>query len=123
MTKIDKAHKILRSWALEYHESGEYDDAVNIVFDGYLEDDDGCTDEAQPCYAIFVHKDSLQRHFPPHDNSHGFIAHRPDQEVCFYVWLNLDSSEDQEINEPESDINIDEFYDIIIELDRRYRDS
>jgi hypothetical protein len=119
-TKALKADEILRSWALEFHESGDYDDSIKIVFDGYLEDDDGLTDESQPCYAIFVHKDSLSGKFPPQDDSNGFIAHRSDQEVCFYVWLNLETDEEQEINEPDTDLNIEDFYDIIIAIEEKY---
>ena len=118
-----QAEAILRHWAQQFHECGDYDDGVKIVHDGYLTDDDGNEDEDQPCYAIFVHRDSLSSNFPAHDTAHGLIAHRPDEEACFFVWLNLATGEDQEINIPETELDVDQVYQIIINIQRKYDDQ
>lgn len=115
-----KAESILHTWANEFHECGDFDDGIKIVFDGYFTDDDGTEDENQPCYAIFVHRDSLRGNFPEHDTAHGFIAHRPDEEACFYVWLDLTTGQEQEINTPDTELDIKKVYRIIIEIQHKY---
>lgn len=115
-----QAEAILRHWAQQFHECGDCDEGVKIVHDGYLKDDDGNEDEDQPCYAIFVHRDSLSGIFPAHDTAHNLIAHRPSEEACFYVWLNLATGEDQEINIPDTELDVDQIYRLIVEIERKY---
>lgn len=118
-----QAESILRSWAQQFHECGDFDDGIKIVHDGFLTDDDGNEDEDQPCYAIFVHRDSLSGQFPEHDSHGGLVVHRPSEEVCFYVWLDLDSGQDQEINEPNTALDLNDFYRMIIEIQSKYEDQ
>lgn len=123
MNTQQKAEAILRTWAEQFHECGDYDDGIKIVHDGFLTDEDGNEDENQPCYAIFVHRDSLRGDFPEHDTEHGSIAHRPDEEACFYVWLDLATGEDQEINTPDTELDIKKVYRTIIDIQRKYDDQ
>ena len=123
MNTQQNAEAILRTWAEQFHECGDYDNGIKIVHDGFLTDDDGNEDENQPCYAIFVHRDSLRSDFPEHDTAHGLIAHRPDEEACFYVWLDLATGEDQEINTPETELDIKKVYRTIIDIQRKYDDQ
>lgn len=120
MSIEQQAEAILRNWAQQFHQRGDYDEGIKIVHDGYLTDEDGNEDEDQPCYAIFVHRDSSTGSFPAHDTSHGLIAHRPSEEACFYVWLNLATNQDQEINTPDTELNVDLVYRLIVEIESKY---
>lgn len=84
--------KVVGEWAREYDEYEECPDAISIVFDGYSEvDEEEGLEEAlrSRSYAVFVHKLSATEDFvfPEHDVAHGVVVHRPDEEVCFFVWL------------------------------------
>jgi hypothetical protein len=118
-----QAEKILHTWALNFHKFDEYPDGISIVPDGFAMDDDDNEDPQQPCYAIFVHRDSLSGQFPEHDTYGGIVVHRPIEEVCFYVWLDLATNQEQEINTPDTELDLDEFYRMIIEIQRSYRDQ
>ena len=118
-----QAEKILCAWALEFHECGDYDDGISIVQDGYAMDDDDNEDTQQPCYAIFVHRNSLRSTFPKHDTHRGLIMHRPSEEVCFYVWLDLASGKEQEINSPDTKLDLNQFHSMIIDIQRKHEDQ
>jgi hypothetical protein len=118
-----QAEKILHTWALQFHECDDCPDGITIVPDGFAMDDDDNEDPQQPCYAIFVHRDSLSGEFPEHDTHGGIVVHRPKEEVCFYVWLDLSSDQEQEINMPDTELDLNEFYRMIVEIQRRCDDQ
>lgn len=120
MKTEDAAHAILRLWAKQFHDYGDYDEGIKIIHDGYAMDDDGNEDEDQLCYAIFVHRDSLDHDFPDHDTASGLIIHRPSEEACFSVWLDLATGTDQEINEPSTELDLQKVYRQIIEIQQKY---
>jgi hypothetical protein len=84
-------------------ESGEAPFGVKIIFDGYgikeWEDENGeyqCDEQGNKnmmSFAVFVHKNSLTKEFPPHDLTPWALIHRPKEEVCIYAWYDLE--EDQ----------------------------
>lgn len=76
---------------------------VKIIFDGYgdLEDEDengeyrytegGNTN--MESYAVFIHKDSAKEgfEFPEHDMTFWGLIHRPKEEVCIYLWYDVEN--------------------------------
>lgn len=81
--------------ALDYEpeagdDSGDTPAGVKIIFDGYGEDDDGNADKNSVSFAVFVHKDSLLGEFPPHDITPWALIHRPKEEVCIWVWYDVE---------------------------------
>lgn len=76
---------------------------VKIIFDGYgdLEDEDengeyrytegGNTN--MESYAVFIHKDSAKEgfEFPEHDMTPWGLIHRPKEEVCIYLWYDVEN--------------------------------
>jgi hypothetical protein len=124
MSKRYEAEDILIAWAKEFHDCGDHDDGICIVHDGYATNDDDEEDENKPCYAIFVRLDSFTKKFPPHDTTHGMIIHRPNEEAHFSVWLDLETDESQEINEPDHvNVDLENIYKIIIKIEKRYRND
>ena len=100
---------IIEEWAREFietmdddeylspgDESGEAPFGVKIIFDGFGdyegEDENGeyvykeGGDTNMVSLAVFIHKDSLENEFPPHDQAPWALIHRPKEECCIYVW-------------------------------------
>ena len=100
---------IIEEWAREFietmdddeylspgDESGEAPFGVKIIFDGFGdyegEDENGeyvykeGGDTNMVSLAVFIHKDSLEKEFPPHDQAPWALIHRPKEECCIYVW-------------------------------------
>ena len=75
------------------NDSGDTPFGVKIIFDGYAENDDGSEDINTESFAVFVHKDSLTKEFPPHELTPWALIHRPKEEVCFWVWYETDTDE------------------------------
>lgn len=73
--------------------SGDAPFGVKIIFDGYGENDDGGKNYDVESYAVFVHKDSLTKEFPPHELTPWALIHRPKEEVCIWVWYDVDDDE------------------------------
>ena len=78
---------------------------IKIIFDGYgdLEKTDENGDyidteeggnKTMESYAIFIHKDSGQFdfEFPEHDMTPWALIHRPKEEVCIYVWYDVEAN-------------------------------
>lgn len=66
--------------------SGDTPFGVKIIFDGYAENDDESFDYNSMSFAVFIHKDSLTKEFPPHDFTPWGLIHRSTEEVCIHVW-------------------------------------
>jgi len=83
--------------------SGDTPAGVKIIFDGFgdLEVDNG-VDEYQyteggnrnmKSFAVFIHKNSLTKEFPPHELTPWALIHRPKEEVCIYVWYDEENDD------------------------------
>lgn len=79
---------------------------VKIIFDGYgdLEDEDENGhyryteggNKNMESYAIFLHEGFLTEEefvFPEHELTPWALIHRPKEEVCFWVWYDIDTDE------------------------------
>ncbi len=99
--------------------SGITPKGVKIIFDGYGEKKDGSENINILIFAIFVHKDSLKKNFPPHETNSLAIIHRSKEEVCFPAFYDLDT-DSITVNEPEN-IKLDEkfFSKLIFDIDKR----
>lgn len=75
---------------------------IKIIFDSYGDLEEEIDGEYKyteggntnmECYAIFIHKDSLQEGFvfPEHDTAWNMIIHRPKEEVCLYAWYDVEN--------------------------------
>lgn len=101
--------------------SGEEPPGVKIIFDGYGYNEE--TDEQDNTdvlsFAVFVHKDSLKGEFPEHTFTPWALIHRPDEEVCIWVWYdaNEDSIEVLPFEDGDTRMDHDLIYDIIEKLD------
>ncbi len=76
---------------------------VKIIFDGYgdLEDVDESGNyryveggnKNMESYAVFIHKDSATEDFvfPEHELTPWCLIHRPKEEVCIYIWYDVEN--------------------------------
>jgi hypothetical protein len=76
---------------------------VKIIFDGYgdLEDVDESGNyryveggnKNMESYAVFIHKDAATEDFvfPEHELTPWCLIHRPKEEVCIYVWYDVEN--------------------------------
>lgn len=130
---------IIEMWAREFYaemdeevldgecspgdESGIAPDGVKIIFDGYgynevTNDQDNFN---MLSFAVFVHKTSLTEEFPPHDLTPWALIHRPKEEVCIYVWYDVEN-DDWEIipfEDNNDEVDADEFIDLIHKIAER----
>ena len=99
--------------------SGIAPKGIKIIFDGYGKKEDGSENINILTFAIFVHKDSLKKNFPPHETNSLAIIHRSKEEVCFSAFYDLDT-DSITVNEPEN-IKLDEkfFSKLIFDIDKR----
>jgi hypothetical protein len=77
-------------------ESGDTPFGVKIIFDGYgydEETDEENANENMMSFAVFVHKNSLTEEFPPHELTPWALIHRPKEEVCIWVWYDVENDE------------------------------
>ena len=75
-------------------DSGEAPFGVKIIFDGYGYDEETNeenTNKNMVSFAVFVHKNSLVEEFPPHDITPWALIHRPKEEVCIWVWYDVEN--------------------------------
>ena len=112
---------------------------VKIIFDGHgdLEDEDENGeyrytergDKNMESYAIFIHKDALKEGFtfPEHEVSPWCLIHRPKEEVCVYVWHDVEKNEweilDLEERLQDTELNTEQVMTIMEELHKRYFES
>lgn len=71
--------------------------AVKIIFDGYgyNEETDEQDNVNMESYALFIHRRSGEPdfEFPPHDLTPWALIHRPREEVCIYLWYDVENEE------------------------------
>ena len=68
---------------------------IKIAFDGYFEDDDGIEDLNAQSFAIYIHKSSGDENFtlPEHEETVWCVIQRPEEEICHFVWVSIESGE------------------------------
>lgn len=87
--------------------------SVKIIFDGYgyNEETDEHDDTNIESYALFIHRNSVESdfEFPPHELTPWGLIHRPSEEICIYLWYDVEN-DDLSINglEDLSDCDLDE---------------
>ena len=77
-------------------DSGDAPFGVKIIFDGYGYDEEADEENANEnmmSFAVFVHKNSLTEEFPPHELTPWALIHRPKEEVCIWVWYDVENDE------------------------------
>lgn len=78
------------------NDSGDSPFGVKIIFDGYGYDDETEEENGDKdsfSFAVFVHKDSLTKEFPPHELTPWALIHRPKEEVCIWTWYNCNTDD------------------------------
>jgi hypothetical protein len=65
----------------------------------------------------------LSGNFLEHKTFNGIVVERPNEEVCFYVWLNLANGQVQEIILPDTELDLNDYYSIIIEIRLKHEDQ
>lgn len=119
--------EIVGKWAQIYDQCGDFPNEIKIMFDGYSEaDEEAGIEEAlrSRSYAVFVHKLSATEDFifPEHDYLARWVIHRPDEEVCFDVWLDANGEVEivSDLDNPK-----DEAWarDVVMAVQRRYEDE
>jgi hypothetical protein len=94
---------IINGWVAASRDAADWDDLQNgenislfpeikIAFDGYGENDDNTDNLSLESYAVYIHKDAANSGFvfPEHGIGPLTIVHRPSEEVCHFVWHNID---------------------------------
>ena len=83
-------------------------------------DDDGPKNPDLRSYAIFIHRNSgdVAFEFPEHEFTPWGLIHRPSEEVCIYVWhdLETDSLEINEFIEPHDGLSSAEVMEILEQI-------
>jgi hypothetical protein len=123
-----------------YHDSDEGSDIgenissveeVKIIFDGYgdLETDEEYIEggnKNMESFAVFIHKDALTEGFvfPEHEFTPWALIHRPKEEVCIWVWHDVENDEweilDLEERLEDTELNTEQVMTIMEELHNRY---
>jgi len=100
---------------------------IKVIFDGYgydEETDEEGADVNLETYAVFIHRNSLTEEFPEHDLTPWGLIHRPKEEVCIYVWYDVEREEFevQELSDilDEGGLTEKEVMAIITELNETY---
>jgi hypothetical protein len=104
---------------------------MKIIFDGYgdLETDDEYIEggnKNMKSFAVFIHKDALTEGFvfPEHDMTPWALIHRPSEEVCIWVWHDVENNEWEilplEERLEDTELNSEQVMTIMKELHDRY---
>ena len=104
---------------------------MKIIFDGYgdLETDDEYIEggnKNMESFAVFIHKDALTEGFvfPEHDMTPWALIHRPSEEVCVWVWHDVENDEWEilplEERLEDTELNGEQVITIMEELHERY---
>ena len=103
---------------------GDVPKGVKIIFDGYGYDESTNQedDNNMLSFAVFIHKNSLTEHFPPHETNFNLIIHRPNEECYINVWYNVEDDNltilpFEDMNNTELDHNF--LVDLIFKIDQR----
>jgi hypothetical protein len=135
--KIDKVlqHLVDNRWYdvdnLEVGENISDYSEVKIIFDGYgdLEEDENGDyveggNKNMESYAVFIHKNSAEPdfEFPEHEMTPWALIHRPDDEICFWAWHDVenDSWDFSMIDDTSSNLSEEVLIKLFDELYEKY---
>ena len=100
---------------------------LKIIFDGFAEDDNGEEDQSNESYALFIHKDALNKNFvfPKHEVSPWSLVHRPDQEIWLHAWYDTTDNywtlpDDLNDSIDNKNLSVELFEDILTTLYKRH---
>jgi hypothetical protein len=108
--------------------SGDAPFGVKIIFDGYGYDEETNDEQGNKnmmSFAVFVHKDSLTEEFPPHELTPWALIHRPKEEVCIWVWYDVEHDEFDIIpfeDNNSTELDHDFLVDLIFKIQERDND-
>lgn len=131
------------SWDLEFREDLEIGvnispiSEVKVIFDGFgdkeWEDNNGeyqyieGGNQDMVSFAVFLHRNTIKgEEFPEHDVTPWALIHRPKEEVCIYVWYDVENDEydvlplEDQLSGDEGTMNEDEVMAIIDYLEENY---
>lgn len=114
-------------WLRPGNQSGLEPLGVKIIFDGYGYSEDSNEDDNDNLmsFAVFVHKHSLNgEEFPEHEQTPWALIHRPKEEVCIWVWYDVENDEVDIIPfEDNNSTELDHEFvtELIFEIDKRDR--
>lgn len=131
------------SWDLEFREDLEIGvnispiAEVKVIFDGFgdkeWEDENGeyqyieGGNQDMVSFAVFLHRNTIKgEEFPEHDVTPWALIHRPKEEVCIYVWYDVENDEydvlplEDRLSGDEGTMNGDEVMAIIDYLEENY---
>lgn len=68
---------------------------LKITFEGFGETEHHGEDRDKESYAVYIHKRALEPNFvfPDHQENGLTVTHRPDDEICHFLWYDRASSE------------------------------
>ena len=100
---------------------------LKIIFDGFAEDDNGEEDQSNESYALFIHKDALNKNFvfPKHEVAPWSLVHRPDQEIWLHAWYDATDNywtlpDDWNNSIDNKNLSVELFEDILSKLYKRH---
>ena len=100
---------------------------LKIIFDGFAEDDNGEEDQSNESYALFIHKDALNKNFvfPKHEVAPWSLVHRPDQEIWLHAWYDATDNywtlpDDWNDSIDNKNLSVELFEDILSKLYKRH---
>lgn len=104
------------------NDSGDAPFGVKIIFDGYGYDEETNDEQGNKnmmSFAVFVHRDSLTKEFPPHDLTPWALIHRPKEEICIYAWYDFENDDVEIIPFDNDEVDEDEFIELIEKINER----
>jgi hypothetical protein len=104
------------------NDSGDAPFGVKIIFDGYGYDEETNDEQGNKnmmSFAVFVHRDSLTKEFPTHDLTPWALIHRPKEEICIYVWYDLETDDVDIVPFENDEVDEDEFIELIEKINER----
>jgi hypothetical protein len=131
--------EIIESWVRDFYlsmdsgpwspgdQSGDEPPGVKIIFDGYgyNEETNDQDDENVLSFAVFVHKDSVDKPFPEHEQTPWALIHRPKEEVCIWVWYTVDEDFVDVVPFEDGDTELDHevIYKLIDDIWKQYYET
>jgi hypothetical protein len=78
-------------------------------------------------FAVFLHRNTINdEEFPEHDVTPWALIHRPKEEICLYVWYDVENDDyevlslEDRISGDEGTMTVEEIMQIIDHLEKNY---
>lgn len=112
-------------------------ESVKVIFDGFgdkeTEDENGeyvyeeQGNKDMISFAVFLHRNTINdEEFPEHDVTPWALIHRPKEEICLYVWYDVENDEyevlplEDRISGDEGTMTVEEVMEIVDHLEKNY---